>query len=47
MQKCDFAKVMTLKGQGYTAKYTISFIDLKNIDLDAKIFILSALVQKL
>ena len=38
-----------MKGQGHRGKIndTISFLDLKNIDLDTKIFILSALVQKL
>ena len=37
---------MTLKGQG-KKNGTIGFLDLKNIDLDTKIVILSALVQKL
>ena len=40
---------MTLKGQGHRVKTngTIGFLNLKNIDLDTKIIILSALVQKL
>ena len=39
---------MTLKGQSHRSKNGgIGFLDLKNIDLDNKIVILSALVQKL
>ena len=49
--KCEFAKVMTLEGQdqGHRPKTnsTISFLDLNNTDLDAKIAILYGLVQKL
>ena len=37
---------MTLKGQGQRSKNsTIGFLDLKNIDLDAKLVILNALVE--
>ena len=41
---------MTLKGQGHRSKLindTIGFLDLKNIDVETKIVILSALVRKL
>ena len=40
---------MTLKCQGHRSKQngTIGFLDLKNIDLDAKIIVISGLVQKL
>ena len=46
---CDSVKVMTLKGQGDSEvklNGTIGFLDLKNIDLDANIVSLSALVEK-
>ena len=39
--KCDFAQVIG------TNKWHIGLLDLKNIDLDTKIVILSALAQKL
>ena len=43
-----YCKVMILKGQCHKLKTngTIGFLDLKNTDLDAKIVIVSALVQK-
>ena len=47
--KHDFTKVMTLKGQGHRSKQMApsDSLTLKNIYLDAKIVILSPLVQKL
>ena len=47
--KSDFTKVMTLIVQGQRLKQndTIGFLELRNIDLDTKIIILSVLVQKL
>ena len=45
----DFGKVMTMRSKGHRSKHmtndTIGVFDLKNIELDAKIIILSALVQ--
>ena len=42
-----FAKIVTLKGQGHRQKWHYQIPWPKNIDLDAKIIVISALVQKL
>ena len=46
--KCDFAKAMTLKGQGHwSMNGTVGNLDLENIHLDTNIIISSTSVQKL